>query len=162
MERLKKHFLSLFSTQIILVMLFLCGCAAVEKKSAENIPVDSKTTQKVMITTTIRDMPDSCKPGDIVKVSLRTIPAAEVSGVIITEKTPDGWQIIKAEPGFTKALSDGTYKWLQWAKQVEPFNIIYEVKIPESAKGKYTFSGITTTYREGEIEITGKKEIIVK
>lgn len=77
-------------------------------------------------------------------------------------KNPDGWQIIKAEPGFTKALSDGTYKWLQWAKQVEPFNIIYEVKIPESAKGKYTFSGITTTYREGEIEITGKKEIIVK
>jgi len=150
------------SIQIIIAMLFLCGCATVEKKSAENTSVDSKTTQQVMITTTIRDMPDSCKPGDVVKISLRTIPATEVSGIIITEAPPNGWQIIKAEPDFTKALSDGTYKWLQWAKQVEPFNIIYEVKIPESAKGKYIFSGVITTYREGEIEIIGKKEIMVK
>ncbi len=147
---------------VIFILFLLSGCASIEKKSSENIPVGSEIKKEVMITTAVRNMLSSCSSGDIIKVSLNVIPAPQTPGVIITEKLPEGWKIINSKPAYTKVLSDNSYKWLQWAKQLDVFEVIYEVKVPESAKGNYTFTGSITTYREGVIEITGKKNLVVK
>ncbi|MGB9643199.1 MAG: hypothetical protein ACP5JO_02105 [Candidatus Ratteibacteria bacterium] len=152
---------------VLPMFLFLSGCAStqrqkveVEKKSPaqQEIQLEAKT----MITTGTRTMPDYCNAGDTIRVKIDIVPASQTSGIIITEKLPDGWKIVNSEPPFTKVMPDNSYKWLQWARALTPFTVNYELKIPESAKGSYILTGILTTYREGDIEIIGKKEIVVK
>lgn len=152
---------------VLTMFLFLSGCASTQKQKIEvekksQVQQEIQPEAKTMITTGTRIMPDSCNAGDTIRVRIDIVPANQISGIIITEKIPDGWKILNSEPAFTKVLPDNSYKWLQWAKSLTSFTIIYQLKVPESATGTYTITGILTTYREGDIEIIGKKEIVVK
>jgi len=151
---------------VLTIFLFFSGCASTQKQTTETekkqVQQEIQPEAKTMITTGTRIMPDSCNAGDTIRVRIDIVPANQTSGIIITEKIPDGWKILNSEPAFTKVLPDNSYKWLQWAKSLTSFTIIYQLKVPESATGTYTITGILTTYREGDIEIIGKKEIVVK
>lgn len=144
----------------IILCVFLSGCSQVQKKEPKE--TTKQQPQSVMISTATRTIPETCKAGDIIEVKINIVPANQVSGIIVKEKIPESWSIIKSEPQFTKIEPANTYKWLQWGKQVLPFTIVYQLKIPEKAKGKYSFEGTITTYREGEIPFTGNSVIEVK
>lgn len=144
------------------VLMFLSGCTPSQKK--QNIEKSSvkQETQQVMISTGTRILPDSCSPGGIITVRINVIPANQISGVIITEKIPEGWELVKSDPQFSRIEQNSVYKWLQWSQQVAPFTIVYQLRIPETAKGKFVFEGKLTTLREGDVPIAGDIEITVK
>ncbi|MCM8825206.1 MAG: hypothetical protein NC937_03515 [Candidatus Omnitrophica bacterium] len=156
---MKKYFTAAF---VIFTVLLFYGCATHQKKEMTGEKKTTSETSRVMITTGTRTLPDFCKPGGIVKVKIDVVPASQISGVIVAEKLPDGWEIVKSEPPISRIEPENTYKWLQWAQQVLPFSIMYDVRVPENAKGIYKFEGKITTYREGDIPIIGKSEIKVK
>ncbi len=154
-----------FFVTILCLSIVLSGCVqSQKKKESEKLPSsqDIQKEEKVMISTGTRVIPGSCKAGDTVIIKINVSPANQISGVIVTEKIPDGWELIKSDPQFSRVESGNVYKWLQWAQQVAPFVIVYQVRIPETAKGKFTFEGKLTTFREGDISITGDSEITVK
>ncbi|MCX7705790.1 MAG: hypothetical protein N2115_05980 [bacterium] len=147
-------------------VIILSGCTPAQKKNdTEKLPLKQESQQettRVMITTGTRVLPNFCNPGDLITVKINIIPASQISGVIVTEKIPEGWKLVKSEPQFSRIEPNNLYKWLQWAQQVAPFTIVYQVQVPDTAKGKFTFDGKLTTFREGDIPITGNNEIIVK
>ncbi|MCM8817563.1 MAG: hypothetical protein NC913_08675 [Candidatus Omnitrophica bacterium] len=150
---------------VVLVSVVFSGCVQSQKKVPEKTPVRQESqieTKKVMITTGTRILPGLCNPGSIITVKIDVVPADQISGVIVTEKVPQNWQLINSEPKVSRVEPDNVYKWLQWAQQVTPFTIVYQVKVPESAKGKFVFEGRVTTFREGDIPIMGNSEITVK
>ena len=161
MERIKISMLAM------MIFIFLSGCVSTQEKKVGPVVQPEKSQSKnlevkTMITTATRFLPEFCQPGETIKVKIDIVPLKQTSGVIVTEKIPEGWKIVKAEPVISKVMPDGSYKWLQWGQEVTPFTIIYEVKVPETAKGKYNFEGTITTYREGDIEIIGANCITVK
>lgn len=152
----------------IMLLIFLSGCSISQKKEsietlpAEKLPATEQPQPKVMITSGTRTLPETCNAGDVIEVKIDIVPANQISGVIVREKIPDTWEIIKSEPQFSKIEQGNVYKWLQWGKQVLPFTIIYQVKVSQTAKGKYFFEGTIMTYREGNIPILGNSETVVK
>ncbi|HPP66867.1 MAG TPA: hypothetical protein PKX05_03020 [bacterium] len=160
MGRIKNIFVFMF---LIGCFIYPAGCISTQKKETTQVPSQKLAAEtKPMITTAIRILPETCKPGDIITVRIDVIPRNNVSGIIITEKVPDHCRIIQAEPNFSKVLPDGSYKWLEWAKQLAPFRIVYKLEIPESAKGKYNFEGFISTYDQGNMEIIGQNYINVQ
>ncbi len=154
--------LSVPVSSVILISIFLFGCSPVQKKQVSEKAPLKQETQKVMITTGTRILPQSCRPGEIITVKIDVIPANQISGVVVAEKIPEGWKIVSSNPQVARIENNNVHKWLQWGTQVAPFTITYQIKVPEKEKGEYLFEGTVTTYREGELVISGNNRITVK
>ena len=85
-----------------------------------------------------RDLPTEANPGDIITVSLDvTIDGGD--RIIIDEVYPAGWTIVNAGTGDTTEA--GHIKWVQIGGAVSDTILTYQVQVPGTASGIFTFSG---------------------
>lgn len=143
----------LFYTFIILSFI-LTSCTSAKKttkKKTKKEKVDNKSIA-------IRFLPEYYTAGKTIKVKIVVSPAKKTSGIIVEEKIPERWEIIKSTPQYMKKEKN-TYKWLFYGKEVLPFEITYKVKIPEDENGEKEFKGVIKTFREKNIPIGGDKKI---
>ncbi len=142
----------LFYTFII-ISFILTSCTSGKK-------ITKKKTKKEKIdrTTAIRFLPEYYTAGKTIEVKIVVSPAKKTPGIIVQEKIPERWEIIKSTPSFMKKYGN-IYKWLFYGKEVLPFEITYTVKIPEGENGEKEFKGVIKTFREKTIPIGGDNKI---
>ncbi len=102
----------------------------------------------------IRSLPSFYQPGEILTVRIAVNPNPATAAVIIQEAIPENWQIIQANPAYQKK-EGRIYKWLYWSREMEPFEIVYQIRVPESATGKAVFEGVIKTFEEKSVPICG-------
>jgi hypothetical protein len=92
--------------------------------------------------------PDYYLAGETLDVNLNFTVNIELSGLIISETVPVGWEVIQANPDYDTAeiLPDNEgilYKWLVYG-DISSFNIQYTVQVPGDAAGEKEFTGSIT------------------
>lgn len=111
--------------------------------------------------TVSRDLPETATPSSEVTINLKLdVAGGETSGIIITEKIPEGVSVssISNEGSFDETTRE--IKWLIYTESVESQTLTYAVAPSEA--GDYTFSGTYTTLEEGVDAIFGDEKISVK
>ena len=111
--------------------------------------------------TVTRDLPETATPGSEVTVNLKLdVVGGETSGIIVTEKIPDGLSVssISNEGSFDEITRE--IKWLIYAEKIDSQTLSYTTTAANP--GKYSFSGTYETLEEGVGEITGDESINVE
>ena len=140
---------------IIILSLFFISCASTNKKELGKIKKEEEITSR---STAIRFLPEYYKAGKTITVKIVVSPAKKTPGIIVEEKVPERWEIIRSTPQYMKRQKN-TYKYLFYGKEVLPFEITYTVKIPEGENGEKEFRGVIKTFREKNIQIGGDNKI---
>lgn len=111
--------------------------------------------------TVSRDLPETAVLGSEVTINLKLdIVGGETSGIIITEKVPEGVSVssISNEGSFNPET--GEIKWLIYGEKIDSQTLSYTAAASEL--GTYTFSGTFTTLEEGVGEIDGDENISIE
>ena len=140
---------------IIILSFFFMSCTLTNKKELKKIKKEKEITTR---STAIRFLPEYYTSGKTITVKIVVSPAKKTSGIIVEEKIPERWEIIKSIPQYMKRQKN-TYKYLFYGKEVLPFEITYTVKIPEGENGEKEFRGVIKTFREKNIQIGGDNKI---
>jgi len=138
----------------IIMSFILTSCTSANKatkKKTKKEEIDNKSMA-------IRFLPEYYKAGKTITVKIVVSPAKKTPGIIVEEKIPERWEIIKSTPQYMKREKN-TYKYLFYGKEVLPFEITYTVKIPEGENGEKEFRGVIKTFREKNIQIGGDNKI---
>ena len=109
-----------------------------------------------------RDLPETANPSSEVAINLKMdVTGGGISGVIITEKIPEGWSAssVSDEGSFDSETME--IRWLLQGENVETQTLSYVAAAPSEA-GEYTFSGTYTSLEEGVSEITGDERISIE
>lgn len=117
-------------------------------------PAVAAETGRQAVTSAVRHLPRTFRPGSGVEVRLSVSPSAFTSGVIVTETPPSGWKMLKADPVWTKRKDD-SYQWLIYGETLSSLVIRYTVEPPAGVKGEQNFEGNVRTYGEGLIPTGG-------
>jgi len=75
------------------------SCALTNKNELKKIKKEKEITPS---STVIRFLPEYYTPGKTITVKIVVSPAKKTSGVIVEEKIPERWEIIKSNPQYMK------------------------------------------------------------
>ena len=88
-----------------------------------------------------RTLPEAAtNPGKTITVNLEFILNAPITGIIISEHVPTGWNVTDTAP--TASFYNGEVKWILYGSSLISQNLSYEVEVPtDESVGEYSFSG---------------------
>lgn len=152
------------STALMICFLLAAGCSTTGKNQPVTTP--SKTSPEPAVSPVVtgtaskatRTLPAFYQPGQTLTVKIAVNPNPATAGVIIQEIVPENWEIIQANPAYQKKAGR-IYKWLYWSREMTPLEIVYQIRVPESATGKAVFEGVIKTLEEKSIPICGSSVI---